>query len=450
MDKIDTKSELLRKVLADGLSEQGFLSLYQLGKLQKVSAGKRLFQEGDRDDTLFLVVRGKFKTHSEENGDFQENILFQEGDWIGELVFFQTPLRRATVTATAPSIVLVVEGKAFNALELETRTFILKKLNDHGARRLRLALRERNRQQDLNSYLTRYTHQLKQQSQSKYEHSEIIQTILKNIPKLPIYVTKLVQLLLSENASIKEIAQLAKEDPSIVSQILKTVNSPYYALRNKIADLNHAILYLGFNEVYQVVVAGGVQKTMPDTPDFQELHQHSVTISHLAFEICQHYNKQMSSTLSTIAVLHDIGKSVVLLLRKQNPKWTLFIEMLEPAKIGALLLREWKIPEMVCEAIEFQNYPEFSPPQTLSTQHKDCVVMLWLAHLCCDWLEGRPINPKAHPFLTDYLKVLKLDRTTLPEFFGQTILPSLQKKADTFPSHLRDMVLAMMADQPAW
>ncbi len=450
VDRPTKQTEILRRVLADGLSEKSFLNIYELGTLQRVTAGQCLFREGDRNESLFLVVKGKFKSRHEAQEQFQRDFIFQEGDWIAEILFLQTPLRWATVVAMTPSIVLTLDGKAFRALDGENRDFIMKKITDNLSKRLNRANKELIKTRGTASHLTRYVLKLREHHENKYEKSEIIQNILKNIPKLPIYVTKLIQLLLDEGASVKDITSLAKEDPSLVSQILKVVNSPYYSLKNKIADLNHAILYLGFNEVYQIIVSGGIQKTMPGTADFRDLHQHSVLISHLAFEICQHYDKRYSSTMSTIGVLHDIGKSIILLLQKQNPKWALFIEMLQPARIGALLLKEWQIPTMVCEAIQYQDYPEFSSAEKVPTNQREFIAILALAHLCCDFCQGKRIEASEHPYIMEYLDILGLKGVTVQEFFGRVIIPSLQKKCDTLPSNLRSMVLSLPEDQPAW
>ncbi len=447
MDKPSKKAELQQRILADGLSEMGLLSLYNLGQLRRVSAGRHLFKEGDQNDVLFLVVDGQCRSEPAADNNCNENNVFREGDWIGELLFFQTPLRVVSVTAVTPTVVLVVNGRTFRALPSETQSFILKKLNDQTTRRLCTLTREYAQGNKVNAYLTRYIRDQHEGRIKDYEHSEVLQNILKSIPRLPIYVMKLVQLLLNEKASSRDIATLAKEDPSLVSQILRTVNSSHYALSSKIADLNHAILYLGFNEVYQIVVAGGMQKTMPNTREFQDLHQHSVTISHLAFEICQLHNKQKSSTMSTIAVLHDIGKSIILLLKKQNPKWNLFVEMLDPAKIGAMLLTQWNIPKIVTEAIEFQHCPSFVPASKLPTQHADYVAMLLLAHLSSSILEGDLLSPADHPFLRDYMKILKLDDVTFTEFFTNRILPALKNKTHTLPMYLRSLIQDYPKDQ---
>ncbi len=448
MDQLSKRTELLKKVMADGLSEKDFLNLYNTGQVRGVKAGGHLFREGDQHDILFFVVNGKCRIEPNVEGGYGEEVFFQDGDWIGELLFFQTPMRLASVAAVTPTIVLMVDGRTFRTLPSETQSYILKKLNDQAMRRLRMFTRRYAWANRVNAHLTRTIRDQYEARAKDYEHSEVLQNVLKSIPELPIYVTKLVQLLLNENASVRDIAALAKDDPSLTGQILKTVNSSLYGLSTKIADLNHAILYLGFNEVYQIVVAAGLLKTMPDTREFQELHEHSMTISHLAFEICEHYNKQKSSIISTIAILHDIGKSVILLFRKQNPQWSIFMEMLDPAKVGAMLLTQWNIPEMVSETIELQDYPSFMPPSELPTRHADCVAILFLAQIGAGILEGDVLNPADYPFLRHYLKVLKLDDVAFTEFFASKIIPALNNKARSIPAHLLSLVRNYHGEQP--
>ncbi len=168
---------------------------------------------------------------------------------------------------------------------------------------------------------------------------------MKNIPRLPLHITHLIELLASERASAKEVAALAKQDPSLVVDILKAINSSRYALQTEITDVSYAITYMGFNEVYQIAISRCLMKAIPDSDEFREIYRHSLFLSYIASELCQSYDKKRAPLLSTIGLLHDIGETVLLLLRKQNPKWSLFIEMLDASKLGAMLLKAVEHPE---------------------------------------------------------------------------------------------------------
>ena len=67
-------------------------------------------------------------------------------------------------------------------------------------------------------------------------------------------------------------------------------------------------------------MAESVRRTMPDNPEFQELHFHSVAISQISFILSQAKHIAKPAQMATIGLLHDLGQIVILLLKQQNPK----------------------------------------------------------------------------------------------------------------------------------
>lgn len=176
---------------------------------------------------------------------------------------------------------------------------------------------------------------------------------------------------------------------------------------------------------------------MPNTPPFRALHNHSVVISHVAYEIAQLVNRQQASMMSTIALLHDIGKSVVLLMKKQNPKLAVLIDMLDSAKLGSLLLEEWNIPENVCRAVEMQDYPVFSPPDQFPGEVRSLVAMLYVSHLCADAIAGASAEELWRPFNDEWLRALNLRVKDVESLTRDHVRPSLEKKGGALPEHVR-------------
>ena len=70
-----------------------------------------------------------------------------------------------------------------------------------------------------------------------------------------------------------------------MADVLKSINSSYYGLRKKVSDIKNAVLLLGFQELYQLVMSEGLRRTMPDTPDFRALHSEALVISYIAFSL---------------------------------------------------------------------------------------------------------------------------------------------------------------------
>ncbi|MFP5212249.1 MAG: HDOD domain-containing protein [Acidobacteriota bacterium] len=423
----------------DDLSEKDFNSLYNTGKVKKLNAGETLFTEGEKDQALFLVLKGALASESNRTG---ASSTFVEGDWIGEVVFLKDPQRISSVAAVTPSSVLALDSWGFKALDPSIQAFILKKLSDSASLRCEEFARSCSETDTINRYLTTHIRKTVRQRNKDIEHSELILNMFRNLPSLPAYSTKLLDIFAEDTATAREVTRLAKEDPSLVGEILKTINSAYYSLNTKVSDIQYAITFLGFNQIYQIVVQNGLRKTMPKTPEFQELHNHSVIIADLVFEICHLHDRKKASTMSTVALLHDIGKSIVMLLKTQNPRLSFFIDMLDPGKLGSMLLKNWNIPELIHQTIEYQDYPLFTPPSELPEEYRKTIAMLFIAHAAYEYLDGNTAGLLKTPFINDYMKVLNFAGMSVPELMDKYVLVDLNMKLDTLPKHVRTFVLA--------
>lgn len=429
--------------LPEGTIERDVPELHSAGTVKKVDAGNVLFREGQGDGTVYFVVKGSFETRSDEKKPLLEIEIFKEGEWIGEILFTPRgqPQKVSTVVASTPSTVVALSPTAFKSLDRKIQDEAIRRLLDRAALRIRRLEKSLVESRKTTAYLTTRLETFIRGQSKGYEESEIIRNVLDNLPRLPAYTTGIMQLLSSETASAREVSKLAKKDSSLAGEILKTINSSYFALRKTVSDIHYAITYLGFNQVHQIVVSSGLRQTMPETEEFQELHRHSIIIADLAFEICQLHDRARASTMSTIALLHDIGKSVVLLLKRQNPKLSFFVNMLEPSAIGAILLKKWNIPEDVYLPIEYMNHSEFTPPGGLPAPCRDSVAILLLSHAAFDYVQGNEGAALKNPFLRDYMDSLGFEGLSLADLVENHILIDLQMKIETLPQHVRQFLL---------
>lgn len=424
----------------DGLQEKDLLVLYNLGKTIRLQKDEVLFREGEADETCYLVLKGALAVEKSGAAKGESGFKYLENDWIGETRFFPAAKKISTVTAAEPSTVLAFDKVAFSNFDPRLQVFALKCMNNLSLSRMEGLFHCCRQAVRIADYYRSYIHDSIQESAKHYEKSDMLYAIIKSVPKLPVYTTRLVGMLLSETASAKEVTDLAKEDPSLVSEILKTINSSYYNLKRKVSDLQYAIMYLGFFQVYQIVISDGMRKVMPNTPEFMGIHHHSVIISHLAFEICQLSDKRSASITSTIALLHDIGKSVIMLIKAKNPKLAFFVEMLDTPTVGAMLLREWNIPEVVCETVRYQHSPSYQPPSGLPAEHMRNITYLYLAHVCHDYFQGEANASVRHPFINEYVRLVNVSGNTIEGFIEKYLIPNLKLKMHTFPKHVQSFL----------
>lgn len=267
-----------------------------------------------------------------------------------------------------------------------------------------------------------------------------LQTMLANLPRLPPYTTKLTGLMNDPNASTRNIVEIARQDPSLTASVLKTVNSAYFGLKHKIKDFQHAVMMLGFTQMQQLLINTGVQSTMPDAPEFRQLQAHSMMISVLCSEISLTLKVGSAPMLSTLGILHDIGKSIVLLLRRQNPKQDFLLSLMDPDMVGMLLLREWQIPENISEVLQYQSYPELLPPDCVPAMHRENIAVLYLAHRCLDRLRNMQAETPTDCPCRPWLAKLGCRELTLDDFLFGRLVQSIASRASPLPLVMQDML----------
>ena len=423
-----------------GLSERDLVSLYNLTGVKKVNPGEHLVSEGDDDSFFYLIVEGSLRLTKRRNGTSDNIAVLRQGDSVPGASCYEKGTRKMSAVASEALTAFVLDESRLQELSPQAQSIIYRNLNQKSTRQTHALMVA---QADLfykHQQLTTQVAKHLQCRRDQHANSEMIHKIIKGIPRLPMYANRLAVVILDENVSARDVAELAKLDPSLVSVVLKSVNSAFYGLKRKISDFQHAVLLLGLNQVYQLVMNVGIRSTMPKTPAFRDLLFHSLIVSFIGFEIAQLCNLQKAVAVSTIGLLHDIGKSVTLLLKKQYPKMELLVDMLDPATVGALLLKEWNIPDMVCRTLEYQSYPEWLPPETIPEEYRSNVAVLFVAHLCYDYLSGKKEAELPTNLFPDYMALLKRPERSVAEFVEKKVFPALDKKKGTYPEEIREFL----------
>jgi HD-like signal output (HDOD) protein len=437
---LNNQKAVYRHPVLSGLIEKDLVSLYEIASVKKVNAGAAVVKEGDTDQAVYLIMKGSAQVLKKLNGHLKQISILGKGDWVPQAPISMKRGRTASVIAREPLIALVLDENGLDALPPNIQLTIYKNIN-----RLSAGLVEDFIIRQMNVYrrnesLTSSVGVLLDARSREYTNSEMIQSVIRKIPRLPVYANRLSVLLLDENVSTRQVAEIAKSDPSLVSVVLKTVNSAYYGFRGKVSDFQHAVLILGFVHVYQLVMDVGIRSAMPKTPEFVELQFHSMVVSIVSFHLSKLCQLDDAAAMSTIGLLHDIGKSVILLIRKRHPKMALLIDMLDHAKVGSMLLKEWNIPDEVCQGLEYQSYPELLPPENVPQQYRKKVAVLHIAHMCYDYLNGKKESELPGTFLGEYMKLLNRSERSIAELVNKRLLPSLNRKRTALPESVRQLL----------
>ena len=436
----EKKEELTRKELRaifDPLDERDISQLYGLAQIKRLDRGEIFFSEKEKGDSIFIVLDGKIGLIDDASNVYKS---YKPGDIAGVMEFLKQRPRPSASMAIDPSVVMVVEERVIPLLSEKIQNFLYKQMTVALSERVEhlegrsLNLAKKNRA------LMRSLYKLNTDPLMDYRSSELVIGIIKKIPKLPAYAHTLSTKLLNEESDSKEIVDLIRQDPSLVADVLKSVNSSYYGLQKKVSDINSAVFLLGFQELYQMVVSEGLRRTMPDTAEFRTLHSQAVITSYFAFALSASSKFSIPIHMTTIGLLHNLGKSVIGLMRQKNPNLSVFVDTLDHPSLGSFLLEEWNIPEKICNTVKHQRFPEFVVPNEIPRDVIHEVTLLYFARLCLGLIRGVSEKDMPMAFFQDYLKIIGLNANSVQDVLDRNVIPQLKKNANRLPAAVKKII----------
>ena len=417
------------------LSEKELIQLSNRAKIDKLQTGEIFLKKYDPDQMAFVILDGKIRIVQGPKTHQKPVAVFSKGDWIEAVALAKDPFRMTSVIAAEPTRIMALDKTTIDSLNDKTQLSVYKRLAHLSAERVRRLKKSENNLIAKNMQLKEDIFNYRSPLKTDFHKSEMIKGIIKKVPRLPAFVTTL-----STQLFTKELVEQIKRDPALVAIVLKTINSAFYGFQKKIADIHHAVVLLGFEQIYQVVIAEGIRSTMPNTPKFKELHLHSEIISHIAFMLSLESRHGHPAEIASLGLLHEIGQIVIQLLKDQNPKLAALIEALDPAQLGSLLLKEWNLPDVLWKSLEFQSYPEFSSPHHVPEELRYNVTLLYLSHLCYDLFQDNKEQKQSTTFLDEYIELTNWQGLTLEEIARERLLPAMMKKSKTYPLPLRQLI----------
>jgi putative nucleotidyltransferase with HDIG domain len=219
--------------------------------------------------------------------------------------------------------------------------------------------------------------------------NEKLIVLVEKMPAFPKSVQQVVQLTSDINASAKDIVRVIECDPVMTINILKTINSSFYGLPQKITSVQRAVVYIGLNTVKNMalgVAAMGMlkphNKANFNTSNFL---LHSLTTAAISKVLAERIGLPLieCSDCFVAGLLHDFGKVVfaefmpdefkLALERSKEQQLPLHQTELEfigltHSQVGKMLAEKWDLPESVCDAIA--NHHNLDDSQNIL---RDCI-----------------------------------------------------------------------------
>lgn len=195
---------------------------------------------------------------------------------------------------------------------------------------------------------------------------------VQNVPALSNVVTKIIALADNPTVSGQQVAEVVGKDQSMVTAILKIVNSPFYGLNRRVSSISHAIVLLGYRTIRNVALSTtllntfGGRKNKKGLFDRTRCWRHAIATAACAKVLAQRQDEVDAEEAFLAGLIHDMGSIILdhyfseefeqaLQLSESQGIRLLEAELktfgMTHAEVGMLIAQKWNFPEPVAAAI---------------------------------------------------------------------------------------------------
>lgn len=192
------------------------------------------------------------------------------------------------------------------------------------------------------------------------------------IPPCPAILTGLVAQMRSDDPDFPKIAKLIGTDVALAATMLKTVNSPFYGLPQKISSIQQALALLGLRNVSHLVTRLLLQQAFPvgDGEAMERYWESSSAIAALLAFLARKTRKLDRDDAYTYGLFRDCGIPVMMMNFTDHPEMIeaacndpsrVLSEIeneqlgIDHAGVGAELAESWHLSAATCAAIRHHH-----------------------------------------------------------------------------------------------
>lgn len=203
---------------------------------------------------------------------------------------------------------------------------------------------------------------------------------VRSFPAVPGTAAKCLKLLRDPRTSAADVEKAMRFDPGFTANVLRMANAAYFGYARKIGSVRQAVVRLGWDRVYQLVLASCVNGMMSEAvPGYDlgpgELWRHAVGVAVSTEHLMKKLNVSVIEEAFTAGLLHDVGKLVMgsfveadfstidnLVSEKKISFATAEREILgiNHAEVGAYILESWALPEDLVNVVRWHHEPELA------------------------------------------------------------------------------------------
>ena len=192
----------------------------------------------------------------------------------------------------------------------------------------------------------------------------------------PMCVQSILQLTREASCAPKDLVEVINKDPVMTVKVLRVVNSVYYSLPRKIASIDQAVVFLGFNPIKNLALGIAAVGMLPGHAvagfDSHRYLMHSLMTAGIARQLGHWLADTDPHDLFIAGLLHDFGKVVVAQVMpgeyRRAAEFSVWHELslhqalqqmagVDQVSLGAALLEHWRFPQALVDALREQHHP---------------------------------------------------------------------------------------------
>ena len=140
---------------------------------------------------------------------------------------------------------------------------------------------------------------------------------ITSLPTLPTVYQNIIRVMSDKHSTIDDIANIISKDQTSSVKILQVANSPLFAASRTISTIKEAVMFLGFIEIRNIVIALSVINLVDKNKKFKnfkpvDFWKHSLAVGIASRLIAKEIDRRILDKVFLAGIIHDIGKLVLL------------------------------------------------------------------------------------------------------------------------------------------
>jgi putative nucleotidyltransferase with HDIG domain len=205
-----------------------------------------------------------------------------------------------------------------------------------------------------------------------------IKSAMDHLQPIPQVALKGLRMINEGGYAMEQLAEEIRQDQVITARMLSLANSAMFAKRSPIETLDHALVYLGQDQLVKLILTATVHSFFHQSATGYSLckgglYHHAIGCAQVAEALAAKTKKVDHRIAYTAGLLHDIGKVVLdqyvasaypLFYRQAVEKKENVIATekrllgIDHTEVGQMLAKQWLFPESLVHVIRHHHHPD--------------------------------------------------------------------------------------------